>query len=361
MTDIDKPKYQRLKEYIISTIKTGTFSPGEKYTSENELADRFEISRHTVRQAIGELTNERWLYRVQGKGTFVNRPPDEEKDKPRTLGVITTYLSDYIFPSIIKGIDGVLSLNGYNIVLGCTNNDHEKERQTLKNMFNQNIGGLIVEPTRSALPNPNINLYRELNSTGIPILFIHGCYKELQYSYIVEDDTLAGYLAASHLIELGHKKIGGIFKADDIQGQLRYAGFHNAHKKAGLKTSASRILWFSTDDIEKKISTDDNRLNNLLTECTAIVCYNDQTAVRLMDEIRSRELNIPEDISLVSFDDSQLAVASEIKLTTVAHPKEILGEESAKAMINMIDRKKDYYDIKMEPKLIIRSSIKCIR
>jgi GntR family transcriptional regulator, arabinose operon transcriptional repressor len=356
MTDNDRPKYQQLKDYIISTISSNEFGIGDKFCSENELAQRFGISRHTVRQAIGELTNEGWLYRVQGKGTFVNRLPGKKAAGVKTLGVITTYLNDYIFPSIIKGIDGVLSANDYNMVLGCTYNQHEKERQILKSLLPQNIDGLIVEPTRSALPNPNIDIYRELNHSGIPILFIHGYYRVLDYSYIVEDDFKAGYLAAKHLIELGHKNIGGVFKTDDIQGYLRFSGFQSAHLEYNLKISDSRILWYDTDNMDLKINFDVIQPQDLLSICTAVVCYNDQIALKFMDCVRKRKLRIPEDISLVSFDDSQLAVVSEIKLTTVAHPKEVLGEEAANAMLNMINRTKDYYDIKMEPKLIVRES-----
>ena len=73
MTEIDKPKYQQLKAYIIHTISSEVFKVGDKFYSENELAHKFEISRHTVRQAIGELTNEGWLYRVKGKGTFAGQ------------------------------------------------------------------------------------------------------------------------------------------------------------------------------------------------------------------------------------------------------------------------------------------------
>lgn len=356
MMDIEKPKYQKLKDYIIQTIQREELKPGEKIYSENELAEKFLISRHTVRQAIGELTNEGWLYRVQGKGTFINRRPDETCGGVKTIGVITTYLSDYIFPSIIKGIDGILSANGYNIILGCTNNQHEKERLFLENLLNQNVDGIIVEPTKSALPNPNIALYKEFNTRGISVLFIHGCYRELDYSYIVEDDLEAGYIATKHLIDLGHKKIGGIFKIDDIQGHFRFSGFQRAHAEALLKTSDSRILWYDTDDIDTKINATEPYLQNLLTQCSAIICYNDEIALKFIDLVRKKGLNIPENISLVSFDDSQLAIASEVKLTSVAHPKEKLGEEAAKSIINMINRAQTYYDVKMKPVLIVRGS-----
>lgn len=356
MIDSEKPKYQKLKDHIVAAIKSKDLRVGEKIDSENELAEKFEISRHTVRQALGELVNEGWLYKIQGKGTFVDREPKEAANKSKTVAVITTYLNDYIFPSIIRGIDSVLSVNGYNISLSCTYNQHEKERLCLENLLNQDIAALIVEPTKSALPNPNIDIYKKFGDYGIPILFIHGCYRELNYSYVVEDDAEAAFLATKHLIDLGHEKIGGIFKIDDIQGHMRFTGFLKTQQENSVKTSDSRILWFETSDMEDGFKSKYASLGKLLSECTAVVCYNDQIAVKIMDIIREKDLNIPENISIVSFDDSFLAVASEIKLTTVAHPKEALGEEAAKAIISMIKRVQNYYDIKMKPKLVVRGS-----
>lgn len=355
---VKKPKYQQLKDYIISAINANELKVGDKIYSENELAEKFEMSRHTVRQALGELVNEGWLYKIQGKGTFVDEKHNKTTSKSKVVAVITTYLSDYIFPSIIRGIDTVLSENGYNIHLSCTYNQHEKERLCLENLLNQNVSAIIVEPTKSALPNPNIDMYKNFINLNIPILFIHGCYKELNCSYIVEDDTEAGFLAAKHLIELGHKNIGGIFKIDDIQGHMRFAGFQKALYENSIKISDSRILWFETSDIDDNFKSKYTYFEKILSDCTAIVFYNDQTTIKFMDIIREKNLNVPEDISIVSFDDSQLAVASEIKLTTVAHPKEALGKEAAKAIINMIKKNQDYYNIKMKPKLIIRKSTK---
>ena len=358
MFSTEKPKYQKLKDFIVEMIQSDELTPGDKIYSENELAEKFDISRHTVRQALGELVNEGWLYRVQGKGTFVNRNPHENLKNSKTIGVVTTYLNDYIFPSIIRGIYSVLSENGYNINLSCTYNQHEKERQCLENLLNQNIAGLIVEPTKSALPNPNIDIYKKFSKLHIPTLFIHGSYKELEYSYIVEDDEESGYVATKHLIDLKHEKIAGIFKIDDIQGHHRFSGFQRAHGEARLPITDSRILWFTTDDMDVKLSAESDHIHNLLAQCTAIVCYNDEIALKIMDALKGKGLLIPDDISLVSFDDSQLALAYDIKLTTVAHPKEKLGEQSAKAILHMLERTQDYYDVKMVPELIVRGSTK---
>jgi GntR family transcriptional regulator of arabinose operon len=224
--DNEKHKYEMLKSYIMETIKSEKLEHGQKIYTENELADKLNVSRHTVRKAIGALVNEGWLYRQQGKGTFVGNKIAEKDKKTKIIGVITTYMNDYIFPSIIRGIDSVLSEKGYNIVLLCTYNQHEKERNCLESIQHQDIEGLIVEPTKSALPNPNMDVYNDIVKSGIPLLFINGFNKDIKSSYVIEDDISAGYLATKHLIELGHKSICGIFKIDDIQGHNRFSGFH---------------------------------------------------------------------------------------------------------------------------------------
>lgn len=359
--DSGKPKYQQIKEYIKKTINEKQLKAGDRFFSENELADKFGISRHTVRQAIGELVRDGWLYRIHGKGTFVGDGPGKKDQRNNTIGVITTYLNDYIFPAIIRGIDSVLLENGYNILLSCTYNQHRTERLCMENLRNHSIAGLIVEPTRSAYPNPNLHLYRELSNRGVPILFIHGCYRDLNCSYIVEDDVLAGYMGTNHLIESGHSRIGGVFKKDDIQGHYRFAGFKKACTQAGIDVPDSRVLWFDTDEAGTGFeSSMMKRLVDFLPGCSAVVCYNDQMAVKILDVLREMGLSVPGDISLVSFDDSQLAVASEVKLTTVAHPKEKLGQEAAKAMIDLIKGRQSLCSIKMQPELVIRGSTRNI-
>lgn len=354
--DQDKPKYMQLKEYLINLIESNELTRGNKIPSENELAEKFRMSRHTVRRAISELVNEGVLITNQGRGTFVNNGTKGNRQN-LIIGVITTYIGDYIFPSIIRGIDHVLSENGYSIALGCTNNQTDKERQCLENFLNQDIRGLIVETTKSALPNPNLDLYDEFKRRNIPVLFMHGSYRGYSSSSIYEDDTEAGYIATRHLIELGHRKIAGIFKIDDIQGHARYEGYIRAHKEFGIGLNDKRVMWFDTNDLQFKFSRQSGEMvMEFLNDCTSLVCYNEQISIKVIDIIRDKGLAIPERLSLVSFDDSDLAVASEVKMTTVAHPKEKLGIEAAKLMLKMINEGSGIHKFKMTPELVIRNS-----
>lgn len=362
-----------VKEQITEWITSGKVKPGEKIYSENELVKMFGVSRHTIRQAVGDLVHEGLLYREQGAGTFCSFNIDQTKEEspplapsPNTngknIGVITTYISDYIFPSIIKGIESHLTAQGYSLTLACTDNDVEKEKQCLKTMLKRNIDGLIVEPTKSSYYNPNLNYYLELEQNNIPYLMINQYYSQLMPPHIIMNDEHGGFIAAEHLIKLGHKKIIGLFKNDDLQGVNRMQGFIRAFREHSISLFPEMVITFTTEDQNNNLL---ERLENFFktdSMPTAIVCYNDQLAINVLNMLRRHGLRVPEDVSIVGFDDSSLAVATEVKLTSISHPKMDMGIEAAKWIISAVEKKGDYPpSIVYEPELMIRNSTASFR
>lgn len=232
MNNNEISKHAALSQWIKTNITNNTFAPGDKIPSENELASKFGISRQTVRQAIGNLVSDGFLVREQGSGTFVSIPVKKiAVEKTMRVGVITTYLDDYVFPSIIHGIDEVLTGNGYTMTLGITHNKPSNEENCLLQMMQSGVDGLIVEGTKSALPNSNEALYKQLKEKNIPTVFINGYYSNYRDSYIVLDDIKAGEIVTDILIQNGHTQVGGIFKSDDLQGIRRYEGLLKTLKK----------------------------------------------------------------------------------------------------------------------------------
>lgn len=357
--DNNLPKYQNLKNYIIEHIRSSNLHYNDPISSEVELMKQFDLSRHTVRRAISDLVNEGWLYKQQGKGTFVSDPLANQSGHGKLVGVITTYINDYIFPEIIGGIEEELSSKGYTIVLGNTNNNSEKERVILTNMMNNNLSGLIIEPTKSVFPNHNKDLYDQIQSRGIPILFIHATYQNIEASYIIEDDVLAGYMATKYLIDQGHTKLAGIFKQDDMQGHGRYEGFLKAHREASLNVEEGDILWYTTENKDSIIS-EQNRVNLLevLKGKTSVVVYNDQIAVKLLAVIEPLGISVPKNLSIISFDNANIAETSNVKLTTLAHPKAKLGREAARSLVELLSNSTKHIQQVMTPELVIRDSVK---
>lgn len=353
-------KYKEVKKEIQAWILQGKILPDQKIQSENELAEMFGVSRHTIRQALSELVHEGWLDRQQGRGTFCKeRIEEKSKRMDRTIGIITTSITDYIFPSIIRGIESFLSEKGYNLLLASTNHDIERERKCLENMLGQKLDGLIVEPTKSAFYNPNLNSYLNLEKNHIPYVMINAYYSEIQPASLTVNDEKGGYLAAEHLIKFGHKKIGGIFKIDDLQGVNRMKGFMRAMREYSIPIHPGTIITFVTEDKQRKTRESSARLLNESDHPTAFFCYNDEVALILLDVVREHSLKVPEDISIVGFDDSQLALATEVKLTTLTHPKIKMGQAAAKMIVEAIELGSDLSvsdKIIYEPELIERNS-----
>ena len=351
-SDDSKHKYQILENWIRSKILDGTYSSGQKIPSENKLAEQFAVSRQTVRQSITHLEKKGALVSRRGSGTYVT-----EITKVMTIGYIATSITDYIFPGITSGIESVLTENGYSMTLGVTRNKVETEHQLLMSLMNKGVDGIIVEGNRSALPNPNLPLYRELTDKGIPYIFINGFYEALDPVFVVTNDRAGGRLAVDYLYRLGHRRIGGIFKADDRQGHERYAGFSEEVVRHNLPMYDDETIWYTTPDIEHLFArSEEARLLRRLQKCTAVVCYNDQIAIRLVQAMLRNGVRIPLDKSIIGFDNSSISELSPVRITSVTHPAEMIGREAAMRLLDMIDTGNRAKSLVMDVDLIVKDS-----
>lgn len=206
---IMETKYQNLINYIQEQITDGQLGPGEKVPSENQLAERFHISRQTVRKAIGTLEEEGLVQRIRGSGTYVSFDRRKNLEKRNSIAVVTTYVDSYIFPRILQGMQNTLYESGFSVQIYITNNTLDREKGILKDLLKRDdVAGMIVEGTKSGLPNPNLELYRHLMMRKIPLLFFNTYYPELEVPHVSLNDADTAYKAVRYLIEKGHQKIG---------------------------------------------------------------------------------------------------------------------------------------------------------
>lgn len=352
-------KYMDIVSWAKEQIALGTFQPGKKFFSENRLGEVFGFSRQTVRRALEELEELGYIMRVKGSGTYVTEVlPDTglkssaNESVSRVIGIISTHLDAYIFPSIIEGLEKVLNAAGYITLLTSTKNKLEGETRALDLMLDRHLDGLIVEPTKSGLPCINLEQYQTIAQRGIPIVFIDSCYPDFPAPYVALDDEEAGYRATKHLINLGHKKIAGLFTFSDRQGQLRFKGYARALKDHGLGFGEEHVLWYSKETMLQSLYSDD--LWDILSDCTAAFCYNDSLALILINQLRQKGLKVPEDFSVVGVDNSEQAQMNSI--TSISHPGAQLGEAAANLLLSMI-RGEEGKSILFPPDLVSRNSV----
>ncbi len=339
-----KPKYQVIFEDIKSKILSGDYSMGEQIPTESVMQETYGVSRHTVRKAILELSNEGFLRSEKGSGTYVSNQYQSKSSGAsanKTIGVITTYISDYIFPSIIRGIESRLNKDNYSLLLASTNNDVEQEKKALEMMLSYGVDGLIVEPTKSNLYNPNISYYLSFKEQDVPFTMINAYYEELDVPFFCLDDVQSSYLATNELISKGHTQIGLIAKMDDLQGKYRMKGYIKALGEAKLRFQPEHILSFNT---ETKLDLYAN-LKTFLTEnqdeMTALVCYNDEVGLEVVNVCRQLGISIPDKLSIIGQDNSYIAKNATINLTTLTHPQEQMGHDAADWIIKKLQGKKE--------------------
>lgn len=353
-------KYQIIQEEIKKQIQSGVYLVGEKIPAESQLMVAFSVSRHTVRQAISSLVNDGVLEKIQGSGTFVveqRKVQTQNGNKSKTIGVITTYLSDYIFPSIIRGIEEELRENGYSLLLASTQNDTDNERDSIEMMLRHQVDGLIIEPTRSSFFNPNLSYYLQLKLNRIPFVYLHTAYPEMDAPVIAMNDEAGTELATKHLLDLGHRDIAIVSKVDDIQGRNRLKGYFNAFKEAGFAVSSDRVITYETNTSNGlrgeivALLSDDHRP-------TAFVAYNDQAALMIEEAVNEQNLLIPENLSLVSHDASGIRLNHNGKaLTSIIHPQEQMGKDAARVLLKAIEQPGNKCEsVVYEPRLIIQET-----
>ena len=326
------PKYQRIASTLQDEIKTGKLSPGQMLPTEEQLTQRFSASRQTIRQALSVLVDARLIVKQRGSGSRVRA--DALPPRSGNIAVIATYISDYIFPGILREAQSVFAANQYSAILSATRNSVFHERTILLDLLNKPIDGILVEGTKTALPNPNLDLYQKLTERNIPIVFFNGFYADLSGTISVYADNFGGgYELVQHLLKKGHSSIAGIFKSDDIQGHERYSGYITALRDAGRMIPDSSVFWYTTESRDEMFTEE---LAKKIAESSAVVCYNDEIAFRLIPLLLSHGIRVPQDVAVVSFDNSNLSELSPVKITSLSYGEQNIGHVAAEALIDRI-------------------------
>ena len=326
---------ERLKQELENYIRQGTY----KLPTEKELCEQFHASRQTIRQALLILEQEGLIARKQGSGSYVTGLlPEREKNH---VAILLSTDTEYIFPALLGDLETLLSKEGYSVSVYITHNRTDVERTILQSLAETPLRGLIAEPSRSGLPTPNFDLYEKLSAQGAHIVFFHGYYSNLPPSSYVKDDNYAGgYTLGQFLINQRHRQIAGIFQLDTIQGQERHLGCTRAMLEAGLPIDEDTVAWFTTEQLVLLQKKQDTRflsdfIQRNLKSCSAVICHNDEIAYWLIKELSYAGRHVPEEISIVSFDNSYLSELSAPALTSLSHEP----HEMASAAVSLLTKK----------------------
>ncbi len=331
-------KYKWIAERLEYTINSEKGI--HKLPTEQELCKKYRVSRQTIRMALGLLEQKGLIIKKQGSGSYLTGRSANPYEN--VINILISSAQEYIYPRVLNDIRNTLAANGFSDQTFTTDNCVHKEREILLKLLERPTRGIIVEGCKSALPNPNLDLYLRLIKKGCQLVFLFNYYPALSDCVFIKDNNYYGSsLLVQHLAAQGHTAIGGIFKADDLQGIERYQGYIETMRNLELPISDYQICWYGSHELDKLIrSKDTHFLKNMVEEslsyCTAVICYNDMIAYYLADELLLAGFQLPADMAIASFDNTYFSTSNILNITTLSHKPHEMGTKAAQAIINKL-------------------------
>lgn len=363
MSTMDLPKYEQVKRSLIDEIEQGLLAPGSIVPSEAELVARFKVSRPTLVRSLQDLVRDGYVYRKQGKGTFVtDRLPSRERDEPLAAAqVLPFFVADTtarlsgdareVLLRFMRGVEDGLSSQAINFVMrSCP--ERELDSETLRYLQLTPPGtALVVEPS-FFLPT----LWNELLRRGWKLWALNERVNDA--NCVVIDQEHAGYIATQHLISRGCRHIALLNgPREKFWGfAARYDGYRRALREAGLEHAESRVIEGSHVIDSEAGRSMMRQLIRSRTPFDGIVCVTDSKAIGAMMVAEEERLSIGDQVRFVSIDNT-CADRAPHPLAAVAMPFEQVGRVAAEMAMKdspVSSAANAFYQILLKPTLIDR-------
>ncbi|TDL83088.1 GntR family transcriptional regulator [Peribacillus frigoritolerans] len=317
------PLYLKVYNLLLNQIQSGKLKLGDKVPSEKELADQFQVSRITTKKALDLLSEENYIERIQGKGSFVIHPDaangsalaaKPERLKRHIIGFILPSFDESYGMGLVKGIEKRCSELGFTILLKLSYGKKEIEEQAVNDFLDMGAEGLIVFPVHGEHVN---NKLLELVSKNFPVVLIDRFIKGIPASFVCTDHRKAAAELTNHLFEMGHREIGFISPPSEGTTAIeeRVMGFHIAHSEHGVKLNRDYILAEIKNSMPLHEMTDSQVfqkdtmiLDNFLDRhrsITAIVACEHSIGEQVAAGLSRLGRRIPDEVSVVCFDSPQ--------------------------------------------------------
>lgn len=266
----------------------------------------------------------------------------------KNIGLLITDITNPFFPELVRGAEETASESGYTILLGNTSESIDKETSYLEFFSRGPVDGVIISASR--ISNEHII---SLAEEGLPIVVINRILEHPKISYVSTDMEKGGYLATKHLIELGHTKIAFINGPSHSEAaERRLSGYKKALAESKIRYN-SKLVSFNVPVAESGYK-EATRLLNTEDPPTAIFTYNDLMAFGVIRAVKDLGVRIPDDLSIVGYDDIFFSSFTDPPLTTIRQPKEKLGKKAVELLLKLM--KGERQGILVEPELIIRNT-----
>lgn len=324
----------------------------------SDVAEMLGVSKSTVSRAIngnsgvGDELRKKVLDLVDEIGYKPNTIAQSlSRGRVNIVALILGDIRNPFYADLAFNIQRILNSHGYMVMVFNSEYDVQREMEFLKLTIQFNFAGLILITAQTEIVEDM------LHSMDVPMVLVNRILPSYTGDSVLTDNFQAGYMAVMHLLELGHKHIGfvrgpGVSSASS----QRFEGYRQALRNFSLPFNEEYV--FESDlKMETGITLARNFVKDLKVRPSAMVVVNDMTAIGFIDGCRENGLSIPEDLSIVSFDDIEFSAMKGIELTTISQHVDKMSEHAARLMLKQLEEKDAKPErVILEPTLVIRKT-----
>jgi len=328
-----------------------------------QVAASAGVSTATVSRVISGngIVSKKLLKRVQNAIDTLDYHPNQAARRLRHMstkivGVAISDIQNPFFSTLVEGIESVLQENRYLLLLGNSNENMERERQHLNTFLSERVSGVIFNST-----GDDIAYYEKFRLAGVPLVAVDRKPNKLDVDLIQLANEKAAFDAVNHFFMEGHRRIGLIAGPSTVStGSERCAGYQRALQASGLPIDQELI---QTGDFRLTGGYQAMRsLLDLPEPPSAVLVSNNLMTLGALQMIHERGLSIPDQISLIGFDDMPWAASLRPPLTVIAQPVYEMGIAAAHLVLDRIKEPEGpIRQITFETKLIVRASCRCAK
>lgn len=319
-------------------------------TVSKALNDSYEISEETK----GKIQEYAKLHKYKPNTLALSL----QNKKTKTIGIIIPNILNYYFARVLRGIEKVATEKGYNIITCITNESYKKEVNTMEMLSNGTIDGFIACISVETLKIKNFEHINDILNEGTPIVLYDRVHKDINCDKVVTDNVKSAYKATRFLMKSDCKNIAIISTSEGINiNKFRVKGYLKAHTKYDIVPNENLII---VQDGEEGLK---ERINKMLdtNKVDGIFTVDEISGAITTQVLNKRNIKIPDEISIVGFTNGILSRYSSPPLTSVNRFAHTTGEVAATRLIDKLDGKIKFEDIKTEiirTKLVERESTK---
>ncbi|HLO90220.1 MAG: LacI family DNA-binding transcriptional regulator [Chloroflexota bacterium] len=312
----------------------------------NDIAKALGISPSTVSRALKDhpdisIETKRV---VQQYAAEVNYRPNAlalslKKQRSNTLGLIIPEIVHHFFSSIISGIEDIAYSKGYRLIICQSNEDYNREVINTQVLLDNRVDGILISQSKTTHDSGH---FKDLIDSGIPLVFFDRICETVATDRIVTNDFEGAYLATSHLIKQGARRILHLSSPAHLQiGKSRMEGFYKAMSDNSLKVDETLILQCDT---RNEVLAAKDKLLSLSKDIDGIFAVNDFTAIAAMQILQQAGYLIPQQIKVVGFGNDPIAGIACPTLTTVEQDGYMMGNQAVDILLKRIENPSTFID-----------------